>query len=77
MSGIWMTVQVVSGLILSTVLVASSSTAFDSVVVLIESLNGGSIIRFIHANSCSMVFVMILVHVGKGLWYSSSSKSNL
>jgi quinol-cytochrome oxidoreductase complex cytochrome b subunit len=62
-----MFIQVLSGILLSTRLVVSADTAFDSIEYMMETLKGGSIIRFFHAGSCSMVFAVILFHIGKGL----------
>jgi ubiquinol-cytochrome c reductase cytochrome b subunit len=69
--------QVVSGLLMASALIAGANYAFDSVEYIIETLMGGGIMRFVHANFCSRVFFVIIVHLGKGLWFSSSSKSNL
>jgi quinol-cytochrome oxidoreductase complex cytochrome b subunit len=62
---------------MASALVAGADHAFDSVEYIIETLIGGGIIRFVHANFCSGVFFVMIVHLGKRLWFSSSSKSNL
>jgi quinol-cytochrome oxidoreductase complex cytochrome b subunit len=72
-----MGIQVVSGLLMASALIAGANYAFDSVEYIIETLIGGGMMRFVHANFCSGVFFAIIVHLGKGLWFSSSSKSNL
>jgi ubiquinol-cytochrome c reductase cytochrome b subunit len=72
-----MGIQVVSGLLIASALVAGADYAFNSIEYIIEALIGGRIIRFVHANFCSGVFFVMIVHLGKGLWFSSSSKSNL
>lgn len=72
-----MAIQVFTGLVISSTLVASVLDAFNSVEMVIENGVGRHMLRFIHANFCSIVFMMLIVHVGKGLWFGSGVKSNL
>jgi quinol-cytochrome oxidoreductase complex cytochrome b subunit len=62
-----MTLQVFTGLVISSTLVASVLDAFNSVDMVIENGVRGHMLRFVHANFCSIVFVMLIVHIGKGL----------
>lgn len=62
-----MAIQVFTGLVISSTLVASVIDAFNSVEAVIENGVRRHILRFIHANFCSIVFVMMIVHVRKGL----------
>lgn len=77
LSGVWMAAQIFSGLVISSTLVAGVSMSFDSVEAVMENGMRGAILRFIHANFCSWVFVIMIVHVRKRLYYKSFLKRNL
>jgi quinol-cytochrome oxidoreductase complex cytochrome b subunit len=62
-----MGIQVISGLLMASALVARSDYAFNSVEYIIETLMRGGIIRFVHANFCSGVFFVMIIHLRKGL----------
>jgi quinol-cytochrome oxidoreductase complex cytochrome b subunit len=59
--------QVFTGLVISSTLVASILEAFNSVESVMENRVRRHLLRFIHANFCSIVFVILIVHIGKGL----------
>lgn len=67
MSGLWIGIQVVSRLLIASALIARSDYAFNSVEYIMETLIGGGIIRFVHANFCSGVFFVMIIHLGKRL----------
>jgi quinol-cytochrome oxidoreductase complex cytochrome b subunit len=77
LSRLWIAMQVFTGLVISSTLVASIIDAFNSVEMVMENGVGRHILRFIHANFCSIVFMILIVHVGKRLWFGSGVKSNL
>jgi len=45
--------------------------AFDSVVHLMNDVKNGWLMRYMHANGASMVFILIYCHIAKGLYYRS------
>nr|AIT76124.1 cytochrome b [Lissachatina fulica] len=63
--------QIVSGLFLSMHYCSDVSAAFNSMVHIMRDVDGGWMIRSMHANGASMFFLMIYVHMGRGLYYQS------
>jgi ubiquinol-cytochrome c reductase cytochrome b subunit len=49
----------------------SAEGAFGSVVALMQEVNGGYILRAVHANGASMIFISLYVHVRRGLYAGS------
>jgi quinol-cytochrome oxidoreductase complex cytochrome b subunit len=72
-----MILQIFTGLVISSTLIPSVTDAFSSVEIVIENGVGRHMLRFMHANFCSIVFMTLIVHVGKRLWFGSGVKSNL
>lgn len=77
LSGLWIIIQVITGLVLSSTLIVSILEAFNSVESVIENGVGRHLLRYLHANFCSVVFVVLIVHIRKRLWFGSGVKSNL
>ncbi len=50
---------------------ADSNLAFDSVMHLMRDVKNGWIIRYAHSNGASMIFILLYIHIGKGLYYNS------
>lgn len=69
--GIILVVQIVSGLVLSIHFSPSLADAFDSVSHIMRDVNYGWIFRVIHANGASGFFVLLYLHLGRGLYYGS------
>lgn len=45
--------------------------SFDRVIHIIRDVNYGWLLRTVHANGASMFFLLIYIHVGRGLYYGS------
>jgi len=71
MLGIAMVIQVVRGFLLSLYYNDSVNYAFYSVRYLILEVENGYQIRFIHSTGARVLFFLIFVHIGRGLWYKS------
>lgn len=72
-----MVIQVVSRLILSIYVVILVNISFGVVELLIENNVRMHYVRFIHANICSVVFIVLLIHASKRFWFGSYVKGNL
>lgn len=64
-------IQLLTGLFLSMHYCGDVSLAFQRVIHISQEVNLGWLIRFIHANGARLFFVVLYVHVGRGLYYSS------
>lgn len=45
------------------------SMAFESVEHIMRDVSGGWILRYIHANSASVFFIVVYIHIMRGLYY--------
>lgn len=50
---------------------ASEADAFNSVEHIMRDVNNGWLLRYTHANGASMFFIIIYLHIGRGLYYRS------
>ena len=51
--------------------VPNTEMAFASVERIMRDVNGGWLIRYIHANGASMFFIAVYIHMLRGLYYGS------
>ena len=68
---ICLVIQLVTGIFLAMHYVASPEDAFNSIEHIMRDVNYGWLIRYIHANGASMFFLVVYVHVFRGLYYGS------
>lgn len=71
LAGIFLVVQIVTGIILAMHYAANANLAFDSVEHIMRDVNSGWMIRYAHANGASFFFIAIYLHIGRGLFYGS------
>jgi ubiquinol-cytochrome c reductase cytochrome b subunit len=64
-------VQIVSGIVLAMHYVPSADLAFNSVEKIMRDVNYGWLIRYLHANGASMFFLVVYLHMFRGLYYGS------
>ena len=67
-------VQVVTGIFLAMHYTAHVDLAFASVEHIMRDINYGWLIRYIHANGASMFFLVVYIHIFRGLYYGSYTK---
>ncbi len=71
LAGIFLVVQIVTGIILAMHYAANADIAFDSVEHIMRDVNGGWMFRYAHANGASFFFIAIYLHIARGLYYGS------
>nr|AGI16366.1 cytochrome b [Coendou prehensilis] len=69
--GVCLLLQIITGLFLAMHYTADTSTAFSSVTHICRDVNYGWLIRYLHANGASMFFILLYLHVGRGIYYGS------
>jgi ubiquinol-cytochrome c reductase cytochrome b subunit len=69
--GICIVIQVLRGFLLSLYYNDSVVNAFTSVVYIMSEVENGYEIRFIHSRGARLLFFLIFIHIGRGLWYKS------
>nr|YP_009646785.1 cytochrome b [Scoliodon laticaudus]AKH02186.1 cytochrome b [Scoliodon laticaudus] len=69
--GLCLIFQILTGLFLAMHYTADISMAFSSVIHICRDVNYGWLIRNIHANGASMFFILVYLHIARGLYYGS------
>nr|AHA41615.1 apocytochrome b [Colponema vietnamica]ATY40859.1 apocytochrome b [Colponema vietnamica] len=64
-------VQVVTGIFLAMHYTSDTTMAFFSVERIMRDISNGWLIRYAHANGASFFFLMVYVHIFRGLYYGS------
>jgi quinol-cytochrome oxidoreductase complex cytochrome b subunit len=71
LAGIMLVIMIVSGIVLAMHYTPESTMAFDSVERIMRDVNYGWLMRYIHMNGASMFFVLVYIHIFRGLYYGS------
>ena len=71
LAGFCLMTQIITGLFLSMHYVASAELAFNSVEHIMRDVNYGWLIRYTHANGASCFFIVVYIHMARGLYYTS------
>ncbi|MGZ7069013.1 MAG: cytochrome b/b6, partial [Methanobacterium sp.] len=71
LAGIFLTIQLVSGILLAMYYTPHTFLAFISIEHIMRDVNYGWLIRYIHANGASFFFIVVYLHIAKALYYSS------
>nr|YP_009107080.1 cytochrome b [Oxytate striatipes]AIT96927.1 cytochrome b [Oxytate striatipes] len=69
--GLFLMIQILSGLFLSFHFSGDVNLSFYSVIHMMRDVNYGWLLRVIHANGASMFFLLMYIHIGRGLYYGS------
>nr|YP_009326381.1 cytochrome b [Polygyra cereolus]APD28056.1 cytochrome b [Polygyra cereolus] len=69
--GLMLGLQIITGILLSIHYTADMLNTFNSIVHIMRDVPGGWAIRSLHANGASMFFLMIYLHIGRGIYYQS------
>jgi len=64
-------VQIITGIVLVMHYTPHTSMAFDSVEHIMRDVNYGWLLRYIHANGASMFFIVVYIHIFRGLYFGS------
>lgn len=72
--GVCLVVQILTGIFLAMHYAAHVDLAFSSVEHIMRDVNYGWLLRYLHANGASMFFVMVYIHMARGLYYGSYTK---
>ncbi len=71
LAGVALMVQIVTGIVLAMHFAAESTVAFSSVEHIMRDVNAGWFLRYAHANGASMFFIVVYIHIFRGLFYGS------
>lgn len=71
LSGLALVIQIITGVFIGMHYAGSIDYAFSSVDLLMREVWGGWVLRYIHANGASLFFVVVYLHIARGLYYGS------
>lgn len=71
LAGFILIVQIITGVILAMHYNPSAAGAFESVEHIMRDVNYGWLMRYIHSNGSSLFFLVVYIHVFRGLYYGS------
>ena len=71
LAGFFLLVQIITGIILSMHYTAHVDHAFSSIEHIMRDVNHGWLIRYVHMNGASFFFIVVYIHIFRGLYYGS------
>ena len=71
LAGIMLVIMIVTGIFLAMDYTPDTTMAFDSVERIMRDVNYGWLIRYIHMNGASFFFIVVYIHIFRGLYYGS------
>ncbi len=71
LAGAALAIQIITGIVLAMHYAANGGVAFDSVEHIMRDVNAGWMLRYAHANGASFFFIVVYLHIFRGLFYSS------
>ena len=75
--GLFMVIQIISGVFLSFYYNSNTDLAFFSVENIMRNIKFGWFIRYTHVNVASFIFFFIYIHMGKALYFRSYTRTKL
>ena len=71
LAGFFLVVQIVTGVVLAMHYAANAQVAFATTEHIMRDVNWGWLMRYAHANGASFFFIVVYLHIFRGLFYSS------
>jgi ubiquinol-cytochrome c reductase cytochrome b subunit len=71
LAGVALMIQIVTGIILAMHYSAYAPAAFNSVEHIMRDVNHGWLFRYLHMNGASFFFIVVYLHIFRGLYYGS------
>ncbi len=71
LAGVCLVIQIVTGIVLAMHYSANTAIAFDSVEHIMRNVNYGWLMRYVHMNGASFFFIVVYIHIFRGLYYGS------
>lgn len=71
LAGVALVIQLVTGIVLAMHYAPNGAIAFDSVEHIMRDVNSGWFLRYAHANGASMFFIVVYIHIFRGLYFGS------
>jgi len=70
-AGIALVIQIITGIFLAMHYTPNIEFAFQSIEHIMRDVNSGWLIRYFHANGASLFFIVVYLHIFRGLYFGS------
>jgi len=74
LAGFCLVLQIITGICLAMHFIAEINYAFLSLEHIMRDVKFGWLIRYLHANGASFFFIVVFLHIGRGIFYTSYIK---
>ena len=74
LAGLCLMIQIATGIFLAMHYVSHIDLAFESIEHIMRDVQNGWLIRYAHANTAGLFFIVLFIHIGKGLYHGSYLK---
>lgn len=71
LAGLMLTIQILTGIFLAMHYTPHIDLAFNSIEHIMRDVNNGWLLRYMHANGASFFFIIVYIHIFRGLYYGS------
>jgi ubiquinol-cytochrome c reductase cytochrome b subunit len=71
LAGAALMIQIITGVVLAMHFAGDATLAFNSIEHIRRDVNAGWLITYVHANGASMFFIVVYIHIFRGLFYGS------
>ena len=71
LAGVALMIQIITGITLAMAYNSSVDGAFNSVEHIMRNVSGGWFLRYTHMNGASFFFIVVYIHIFRGLYYGS------
>ena len=71
LAGFFLVLQIITGIVLAMHYNPSVDGAFSSIEHIMRDVNYGWLIRYVHMNGASFFFIVVYIHIFRGLYYGS------
>src|SRR5258706_859635 len=71
LAGITLVIMIVTGIVLAMPSTPHADLAFNSVERIMRDVNYGWLMRYVHMNGASFFFIVVYIHLFRGLFYGS------
>ncbi len=71
LAGIIMIILIITGIMLAMFYIPHTSMAFESIEHIMRDVNYGWLLRYLHSNGASMMFIIVYIHMFRGIYYGS------
>jgi ubiquinol-cytochrome c reductase cytochrome b subunit len=71
LAGFMLILMIVTGIVLAMQYQPNADLAFDSVERIMRDVNYGWLLRYLHMNGASFFFIVVYIHIFRGLYYGS------